>query len=751
MIRKLAFASFLAVLATEPRAETIRIRTGDHADFTRVVLYLPREGAAEVSRDGDSIRIGPRGAASGFDINGMFDRIGRDRIASARTLRDGTLELALACACGHEITNGRGRLLILDVTDRQTENRRDTVRLRFGEALGVADPAPDRYGTLSFPDSAPIPTANDQPASTNPLVSPAEGPGDPDYLTRQARVSLAEERLAEQLARATTQGLLDRAARLSAPKPAELPTRTPPVPAAIAPDPESPLRAETAIDRDQSNQRLNAPTTATGDACHDDEMLDTVGWAGPAPFGVELGQLRAELYDARDAPSPDALFDLARFYIHYGFGAEAIQLLTETPSQGETWRLLLSMARIVESGHDSAPGAFDGMTDCDSDAALWSVLALDALPPGLRLDRKAILRGIGGLPPDLRAYLAPVLATRLTDAGEPDMAESVLRTLRGATQPADPSQDFARARIAVERDDATEAEPLLAGVAAANSPDSPSALAALIDTLLKKGDPVPPDLVDLAEAYAVERRGQPDGPLAAEAAILAIAADGRHAEALDRLEARDGAEGVDRAATRSRIAALVTKDADDTNFLGLARRIGEQTPEDLDPAVANAMAERLFDLGFGDAALSVLVGPSEGAVNRDRRLLRARIALADRRPRRAEAELLGLDGPEVDRLRAEAASLTGNHEMASRAFAALNDTARAQREAWRAGDWSRLDDGPDRTLSRAGALLTAPQDAAPSEEFGVLARNRDLLDRSTTSRDVLDQLLQDTRVNPDPS
>lgn len=749
MIRLLALTSFVAVLATAPGAETIRIRTGDHADFTRVVLYLPPGGEADVSKDGDRIRIGPGGTASGFDSEGMFDRISRNRIAAARTLRDGRLELALACPCGHEVTNGRGRLLILDVTDRRSEEK--AVRLRFGGTLSEVDSALAQDRTLSFPESSPKPTANVRREPPNSVPPPALGPTDDDYLARQARVLAAEERLVQQLARATTQGLLDRTTRATAPKPAERPARPPLAPPSTPPGRESPLRAESVIDRDRSIQQLDAPTTSAGDSCHDDETLDAAAWGGTAPFGVELGRLRAELYDALDTPSPEARFDLARFYIHYGFGAEAIQLLEEAPDQGETWRLLLSMARIVDSGHDSAPGAFHGMSDCDSNAALWGVLAQDPLPPDLRLERKAILRGISGMPLELRRHLAPMLAKRLTEAGEPDLAESVLRTLRGAPQPADPSEAFARARIAVERGATTEAEPLLAGVAEANAPESPSALAALIDSLIDKGDPVPPDLVDLADAYAVELRGQPDGPLAAEAAILAIAANGRHTEALDRLDARDDAEGVDWMATRSRIAALVTRDADDPSFLGLSRRIGERTPEDLDPAVANAMAERLVDLGFGDAALSVLVGPSDGKINRDRRLLRARIALEDRRPRRAEAELVGLDGPEVDLLRAEAASLTGDHDKASRAFAALNDTARAQREAWRAGEWSRLEDGPDRTLSRAGALISAQQDAAPSDEEGVLARNRDLLDRSGTSRDVLDQLLQDTLLSRDPS
>ncbi len=493
-------------------------------------------------------------------------------------------------------------------------------------------------------------------------------------------------------------------------------------------------------------------------------MLSVRSWGGHADFGTELGRLRAMLYDASAAFDPAAARELARFYIHHGFGAEARSALAGTRQDDVQSRALLSMARIAERGHEDPPGAFHGQIDCDSPAALWAALSHESFDPGLNPNQAAILRAFNGLPVALRRHFGPTLANRFLAAGDRDMAERLLELVdRGVAEP-DAAQELASARIDLARGERESAEASLTKVAEDNDGVSPAALVSLIDSHLESDTPIPTELMSLAEAYAVELRGQPLAVEVERVLALGMGASGQHKAALDRIDRLRDVPGFDWAAARSQVARMIARDAGDLQVLGFAARLGAESPETLTAQAANEIGSRLANLGFGALAMTFLAEPAEGEAGRERRLVRARIALDQQLPRRAEAELLGLEGPETARLRAEARAMSGDHEGASREFSRLDDHSRAIREAWRAGNWAEVAESDEGPFAAAAALMSppdaegaadapagtaeasSPQAAETAETAGVLARNRALLERSASSRQTLDELLDSIRV-----
>ncbi len=784
---------FLCASAVSAAAADIKIRSGEHETFTRFVFYLPEGVSVDARSDGNRIRISATPRRSNFDTTGIFARIPKSRVTNAISADQGQLDLQLKCDCTIRTFKAGSQVFVLDVRG-DTRTAAKPPRLAFSMAIAPPPLKNIMMGTarLGFPqpgvqgeaqvrnverratDVAPTPVQNAlNAAPKNRVVQmPATLPDmdDPDAAVRQGRVRDAEQRLLEQLAKAATQGLLDPSRMVpgrSTPERRDSPNSSKELPPRFAPEHERrSITAETTIDRDRRNASARTrPVTSDGEACFADDLLDVTAWAGGNDFNIELGKLRSALYGERDIVNRDAVRNLARFYIRYGFGAEALRTLSESPSNTVEWTLLRSMAEIIENGREESLGIFHGQIDCDSPSALWAALAHDDLRSGFKPNVTAILRALSAMPADLRQHLGPMLAERFLDAGQRDAAESILRLVDRGLETRDLPHDVAEAKVNISKGETRDAETVLNEAIAANSPDAPAALIALIDSKLSQQSALPPAIVELAQAFVTELRGQAIAPEIERVAILATAAAGQHNEALGLLDTARDLQGSAWHEARSQVAEMIARDAEDLALITLSARLANNDPTDLSPAAGNALAERLAGLGFNDLALVLVSGPASGDENLQRRMIRAKIAVADRRPRRAEAELLGIEGPEAEQIRAEAKALSGNHDSASRTFASVSDKERAAEQAWLAGNWTEVASSGDgiraeaanlilrQAQRRSGAGIEPESSAAPQpdngatkQEDGPLARNRALLDASSAARGILESLLTEAAV-----
>jgi cell division septum initiation protein DivIVA len=217
---------------------------------------------------------------------------------------------------------------------------------------------------------------------------------------------------------------------------------------------------------------------------------------------------------------------------------------------------------------------------------------------------------------------------------------------------------------------------------------------------------------------------------------LARAAAGQFAEAFEKLDTLRSDNRFARPETIYSLLRTTTPDVDFARYLLSRLDHAATLPAD----ETNRLAARLLEMGFAQEAGDLLGHGAEREAGRERRILRAETALAMKRPRQAEAEVLGLSGIDVDTLRARARTMAGDHAVAASVYSALDAQTESRRAAFLAGDWDRLAKSSDPLLAQiARGKLSVP--STQNEEDGVLTRNRRLLDQSSNSRQMLDELL----------
>jgi Fe2+ transport system protein FeoA len=303
--------------------------------------------------------------------------------------------------------------------------------------------------------------------------------------------------------------------------------------------------------------------------------------------------------------------------------------------------------------------------------------------------------------------------------------------------------DEAGSAAAEEEHEIAEAE--LETIVSKNTELSAEALLRLIRNRLRRDADISYETAQLAGAYATEHRGQPLGAELAGAFLSALAASGAFDEAFAELPRAIEEAGVSADTARSDLVDLLTRHAEDYDFL---RHVlsEEDRPGALDAQTANAAAARLLALGFTSEAAGLVAGDAAGSHGRERKLLRAEIALRRGEPRLAEVELLGITGADANLLRAEARSMIGEHEAAQRLFSGVGEAHAARREAWLGSDWQALAEDEDPARSSLARLKLAEPGAEESATQGVLAGDRLLIDQSLDTRAAVQALLEATPV-----
>lgn len=760
-----AAAAMLLCSATAAASESVRVRTGEHERFTRIALDLPAPLDWTLEADGDGALLRLQADNTTFDLEGAFRRIARDRIAALEPgAEPGTLRLALACDCRLETHLNGPRMLVIDVADAappiaKDQAPRPAARPWALPLLGRPDRADRDPPPASLPERpGPLPllTASEglrvAPRVEAKAIVAAPPPSEPSLKD-------AERRLAEELARAMSQGLLDpaapptarRAADQDAPGDGQTETddrRARPGTSGASPD-RAPLRAVTTLDAVQAGPGARPdPDTE----CLPARALDVAAWGDGTPFAEQLARARARLASYEKTPSTGAVTALARLYIHFGFGAEARAALRAVPIDPERRAVLGALAAVMD-GEAEEEGPLAAQIACPDPGPLWAVLAASPRR-GITPDTAAsVRRSFAKLPFHLRRHLGPELADRLRRGGEHDAAHALLRALDRTGGPPDAARDLAAARLAADRGDAVAAEARLSAVIAEDGPEAPRALAELIRARAARGETVAPEMAERMSLYLREARGTPAEAALESAHVIALASSGAYRQAARHLE-EAGWPGNEPAAAH--VLERLAKAAPDAVFLAEAMTLSDAVAAALPPAIATAVGARLLDLGFPESAAPYLAGEIAGASSEDRAaraVARARLALATGRPERAEAELLGIAGGDAHALRAEARRRSGDYRGAREAYLETDRQTEATRAAWLAGDWDALAASDDAVLARTAQLFAglgaeAGEDAGGGDDIAAarteapsLAASRAALARSAEARAGLVELL----------
>lgn len=660
---------FCSVL--DATAQSLSLRSGEHGDFTRLTLGLPEKTEWRVQAGANRLRLTLAPRSEPIEVASVFRRIGRTRIANIVVEPDGAgLEVELGCDCGFRASVQNGSLLVIDIGEsisKTTSVSSSDINDTNPSILTSRRPSQNRPFMRNNRSDLPVLLFQIPVLDSDVHADPElpEAPLDRGKKNRQVATVEAvgalpsKEQLRSEMGRALELGLLT--------------ATDPTVQVEVFPSPDSHLslpirnvRTRLATEADQF-ETAEAIAGDTGQDCPNSEALKLSDWGAPDGFGAGLSKWRLQLTQEFDQIDEKAALGLTRHYLHYGFGQEALDAIKLLPTSDPEAKLLASIARIIDFGHDPQAAPVSQMIHCSGAASLWALLSAQNSPRGLDIDTAALRLAFEDLPRHLRDHLGPLLADRLIRSGEEAVAEAIFATRSLLSEEIPPGMHLAEARLDLTQGELDHAKDVVGVIVETDSDLSPQAIVVLIDALVASDRSVDVDYVDLVASYEFELRQSSIAPDLARAHVLALAHSGQFVEALDRLAfmpESDPNPSVDD--TRLQVLNRLLHHASDIAFLTTAI---DTLDTGLPAYLGNGFANRLLNLGFPEIADDYLAAAAEGDWGRERRILRAKSALALSEPDTAEAELLGLSGEDADLLRDKARRLRGE---ASPIFAAVS-------------------------------------------------------------------------------
>ena len=784
MIRRCAALVTLLLLPLQAHGQAAQVTSGDHADFTRIVVQYPGAVDWQVGRipDGYELRLPDSGTA--YDLTRVFDLIQKDRLAAIwADPGTGALKLTIACACyAIPFEDRPGPVVIYIRNGTPPAGSAFELALEAGAdaslPAAIARPAVPPIRAMDPPLGDPVFDYDWTALALSPppdpvafavgLLTPAAPRRDLDPL-RQS--------LVEQLSRGASAGIVDMARPTQASDPAADENPNPSVEVRTADQQQLILRQKGEADQ---------PMTADGDACFSDEQLDIASWSiaasefaaaegggagesghgaaasadnhaaagsAAAPRGtstdaaghdsiggplekelaisMQFAPAMANLIGEFDRPNREAIKRAVRFQLFLGFGAEARGLLRAMPIEDPDIAIWQSLARITDEEADPAP-VFSGMAACNTAAALWAVLADPKVLGVGQVQKTAILRAFSGLPTHLRQHFGPTLVDRflaMQDFGTATVLRDAV-TRSGETE-ADPEVQMMQAAIDKASGSPGASVARLESVAADSGPSNADAMAALVLQRAELGQEVSFDQVQAIEEYTKEREGSLEHEKFNRALTLAYAASGDFDRAFGNL-----ANSPDAAST---VWKLLGNAGADSALLNHAVLHDGVEPPGSARSSAGLVASRLLRLGLADQA-----GRWLAVTNEPPALLSARISVAQGEPEQALMLLADLATPAAIQVRLNAYTQLGDEAAIAQVFADLGMDQERWNAIGRTEDWARLAaEGPEVWKTAAGTL--ADQPALDSGGGGDLAKGKALIDDSVTTRDAITALLESVK------
>ncbi|MFQ5625008.1 MAG: hypothetical protein ACE5FS_16635, partial [Paracoccaceae bacterium] len=472
----------------------------------------------------------------------------------------------------------------------------------------------------------------------------------------------------------------------------------------------------------------------------------------------QMTAARAGLLGEFDRPDPAALRRLAKTYLAFGFGREALALIEAFDKEMEDTALLADLALAVEGQQAVADGPLDRARGCGGVAAVLrgASLGFDAPPDGGL--RASLFAAFSEMPARQRRLFGPPLSAALLSVGDSAGARRISGIAARAPGDDTPGQSLLAARLDLAAGPDEHSLAVLRRLGLAAQAEAPEALALLVGELVSHGRDVPPEVMSALALAQFENRGTDVGRRLLAIRIRALIAAGSAATAYETLAAALRGAGPVPGESAMAAAVLMAYRPGAASPAEYARRVWRLLPrlgsdEEADAARA-AVAAGLTEIGLPNLALAALQ-PAQGRGRAGVRLAAAKAYLAEGRPRRALGVVAGLPAATAAPVAARALAEMGDPAAALRR---LRDTGASGAPAlldfaWQAGDWktaSGVADGPRRAL--AAFMLSRPGDgvarrrraggiAEPGEPPVTLGAMRRQLARSAETRDLVARAL----------
>ncbi len=719
-MKRLALALMLVPFAAQ--AEVAKVRSGKHADFTRITVTTEQRHTWALARTqgGYLLSLGADGLR--FDLTEVFRAIGHERLQSIWVEPDsGDLQLGLACACHIIPFEFSETVLVLDIKPGGAPE--NSIYETLAESQQKADDLAEE-ARLQRPQPRPKPT----PDAKAPIYDwtevsqdhePTSEPAEPtvDFGPRIEPTDFANRtafqgQLAAALSQAATAGYIQMQVP-QGPSPAFVPPGDPQIRLALEALPQiavSPLDSDPTL------------LSTEGALCPKPEWVTLRDWM-PEESDPHLAMAAAKqaILEEFDQAKPDAIVTAMKTHLYFGFGAEALTLSKSFPEVKISEPLLTAIALLIDE-RPLIENPFLKMQSCGSAAALWALLATtESHPTGV--NSRAAANAFRELPAHIKPLVGAPLAKALLNIGAASEAEQVRSALARATPEDAPHAELVAADIALHEGDVAKAEKALNAVRTADAESPENELdRLLLETAARhqKMEPLSPeDLVALQSfTFAMDR--EEDGKEAYAALSIALALAGDFDAAFDTAQ--------ESPAQRLAIWDILGKIGPETAVLEFAVSMDEEERRLLPQAVRETLSLRLNDLGLPNAALAMVEAG-------DAPLALHALLLLESGDAKAAVREATKDASAQDTL---AAALTriGAYDEAAKIKEDQNDTA-ASRQLRRWANEYTVDtlDGPWAAVH--GAM------AAPVIKETPLAAAQELLAQSEETRAAITSLLSD--------
>lgn len=770
-MRALLFAGLLGTLASPSIGEDVRVLSGEHADFSRIVLVFQRpiewsqtpvDGGFEVAFD--------RGDVS-MNLEEVFTKIPRDRIQSVGFDQSrNVFKLEADCECALEVFDAGPNTVAIDVRtvntplpspETSTADRSIGTPFPFGRPDGASYQVNlNQNGNELYRnafDGLPEQKEEDGSLDTSGALNKA---------TRSF-----EAVLFKQLGRVASQGLveLDSSGASSGSENSEDHLRPPHHERG-----SSHIRLGSVFDGDLVPIDPQSDIETEVFSCPDVTLFDFSQWSEDNRFSDAIATARSDLASQLDEPAPADVEKMAKTFIAFGFGAEARAVLSEYDLGLESSPLLLSMARIVDDEEVQDISALERSIECGDQSALWAFAAHEPqLAPPLS-DVRPVQNAFIRLPNSLKARLGPKVVENLLAIGREGEAATVRNAIARLPNAVVDELKFIEATQAMKTGETDAAVTDLTELVKEPGTRTPEAMAKLLQSHRQRGS-VSSETVLTAESIAFEHRDTETGnDLLAEIAWSwsEIGEFDLALENWDKVHSSNPARPAPDPLFSAIVENLVEHGEDGKVLTFVHSDRYQRSHDTLSRNARKALAKWFIGIGVPEEADAVLA--ELGSSNElDVRHIRAAIALQRNEP----ALALSLVSAEEDNdslvLKARALSELGDHASASAIFEAASLESDARQEAWLKGNPHRLyelgmdpesevmesltdssdratvADSPktqelandvDQSGEHAGTAGESTEVAVPLHEV-TLAESKALVARSRQTRELLSELL----------
>ena len=512
-----------AIWSTQICAQAI-IETGEHDNFTRLAINIPVGTKWKIESTPTGYTIELEGATF-QNLDGFFDIIPKDRIESASLLEDTSiLDLEVGCECTYYAELWRPNWLVVDILD---EREITETKEQFDTSIETVTSVRPAESPLVVQDIILPIIIDELPSGVEAKQMDLANFGRSAQYVEEGRI--LESVIAQSLGRAFDQGLIRSI------QPREGASDALPMIGTESADESGPsigITSETAL---EDARVAFAPNSHEGEIekCILDSEVDVANWRGEGSFSEQVAKHRAIMSEEFDNPSVSASLNLARTYIYYGFGREALGII-QVGNLGSNQSTILSTLAEIVDGDDVTDQNFHEQIMCRNDIALWAFLSTGSIARENSISIEELILSFKSLPNTLQVHLGPKFAEALTQIGEVEAARVALRrALDNEDQQID--LNIAAVDIEIQQGNLDEAREALSSLITNDQRTPPETLIEFVDLQLRNGEIVQDETLEMLEVMQFQYKNSALEADLSQLLVRAIIGNGQPSLALKKL------------------------------------------------------------------------------------------------------------------------------------------------------------------------------------------------------------------------